>query len=69
MVERFLRWTHVQMDWGRSSCASPLLPQAYVGDPQAVEKEGDDGEEISERRQAVVGSEALVEVLHLLRDL
>lgn len=57
------------MDWDKSSCASPMLLQAYVGDPQAVEKEGDDGEEISKRRQAVVGSEALVEVLHLLRDL
>jgi len=34
-----------------------------------VEKEGDGAEEISESRQAMESPEALVEGLHLLRDL
>jgi hypothetical protein len=57
------------MDWGRSSFASPGLFQTYVGDPKPMEKEGDDDDEISKRRHAVVGPEALVESLHLLRNL
>ena len=57
------------MAWSRLSCASPGLLQTYVGDPKPMEKEGDDDEEINKRRHTVVGPEALVDSLHLLRNL
>jgi len=54
---------------GRSSCTSPGLFQTYIGNPKPVEKEGDDDDEISKRGYTVVGPEALVESLHLRRNL